>query len=204
VIVYRQADFATPLRTVPSRRPGRFHRGTEEEPTQYACVHPLGPWAELLRGHDLRTEAQAAAVRARTWALRLEVDDLPEITFDNASDHGIAPRELVANDPRPCWALADRLRAAGAAGAIVPSAALPGTRNIVLFGPRVAAPYLVGPVDLVDVPASVTAEDGRPPGSLLALVRFVGEQHAALRAWRRGREFVFDEPGWELGGASVR
>ena len=60
----------------------------------------------------------------------------------------------------------------------MPSAALPGTDNVVLFGERAAAPYLVEPLSAVDVPASLTADGGRPPLGLLDRVRRRGAPHA--------------------------
>lgn len=199
MIAYRLASFATPLRTISDSRPGRFHRGDEPEPTQYLSLHPLGPLAELMRVNDLRSDAQLATVRIRTWALDLEVADLEEITFDNAAGHGIEAAELVGEDRSACQALAAELRSRRLPGLIVPSAALPGTRNVVLFGARVAAPYLTKPVSSLDIPASITAEDGRPPTSLSEIVRFRRDSHAAIDAWRRGEQFAFAEPDWALG-----
>ena len=67
----------------------------------------------------------------------------------------------------------------------MPSAALPGTDNVVLFGERATAPYLVEPLSRVDVPASLTADGGRPPLGVLDRVRPAAPPHAALEAWRR-------------------
>jgi hypothetical protein len=156
--------------------------------------------AELMRAHDLRTDAQVLAVRVRTWALRVDVDDLPELTFDNATAFGIEAAELVADDLEPCRELADRLRP-DVVGAIVPSAALPGTRNVVLFGARVANPYLVEPVSAIDVPAGITAHGARPIQTLIELVRYRRDRHRALEAWRRGDGFLFEEPAWDLARA---
>ncbi len=197
MICYRFATYATPLRTVPAWQPARFSSGDEDEPTQYLCLHPLGPLAELMRGADLRTSEQVRAVRTRTWALRVPIDDLPEMTFDTAEEFGITAEQLVGDDHRPCQQLAGRLRR-DIAGAVVPSAALPGTRNVVLFGARVAAPYPTKPVSALDVPASITAEAGRPPVSLLSAVRFAGDAHPALEAWREGTTFQFEEPDWAI------
>lgn len=195
---YRFASFATPLRVIPSADPARYNAAGESEPTQYLALHPLGPLAELMRRSDLREPERIRAVRTRTWALEVAVEGLPEATFANAErEFGIAPEALVADDPAECRALAARLRGS-APGLVVPSAALPGTRNVVLFGPRVAAPYLTVPVSSLDVPASITAQDGRPLVSLLDVVRFVGEPHAELEAWRSGAEFGFVEPEWGL------
>src|SRR5262249_57515551 len=103
--------------------------------------------------------------------------------------------EVVGDEWGPCEELAVTLRSQEH-GVIVPSAALPGTRNVVLFGPRVAAPYLTRPVSTVDIPASITADGARPPGSLRSVVRFAGDEHAALDAWRNGKDFRFAEPDW--------
>jgi hypothetical protein len=198
VAAYRLASWRRPLRTEPSRVAGRFHRATEPAATQYLCLHPLGPWAELIRAAGLRTPGQLALVRHRTWALRVDLGGLPRIGFAEAADHGLRPGDLVADDLRACHRLADRLRAAGAAGAIVPSAALPGTDNVVLFGPRAAAPYLVDPLSAVDVPAAPTADGGRPPPGVLERARPRGAPHAALEAWKSGELFRFAEPSWAL------
>ncbi len=198
MIVYRHAGYGTPLRTEPARRPGRYHSGNEPSPTQYLCLHPLGPFAEFLRGHSLRLPEQVRQVRERTWALRLEQQGLAEIGFANAREFGLEPAELVADDPAACRQRAAELRSAGVPGIIVPSAALPGTRNLVLFGARVGSPYLLEPLGAVDIPASITADAGRPPISLLDLVRFHGNPHPALDAWEGGVEFPFTEPDWGL------
>ena len=195
MVCYRFAAYSTPLRTVPAWQPARFSRGDEDEPTQYLALHPLGPLAELMRNAELRSPEQVRAISTRTWALDVPIDDLPEITFANAERFGITAEQLVGDDYVPCQGLAVRLRAE-VEGLIVPSAALPGTRNVVLFGPRVAAPYLTNPVSTLDVPAGITADGGRPPTSLRSIVRFAGDRHAALDAWSGGSDFRFVEPDW--------
>jgi hypothetical protein len=197
VICYRFASYSTPLRTVPAWQPARYSRGDEDEPTQYLSLHPLGPLAELMRNADLRTDEQVAMVSTRTWALEVALGDLPVITFDSAEQFGITAEGLIADDHSACQALAERLRGR-MPGAIAPSAALPGTQNVILFGARVAAPYLTRPVSAIDIPASITADHGRPPVSLRSLVRFRGDIHPGLAAWQRGVGFPFAEPGWSL------
>jgi RES domain-containing protein len=198
VVCYRFASYSTPLRTVPAWQPARFSRGDEDDPTQYLALHPLGPLAELMRSAELRSSEQLRTVSTRTWALHVPLDDLPEITFDNAEQYEITAERLVGDDHGPCQELADRLRAKQLRGVIVPSAALPGTRNVVLFGARVAAPYLTSPVSTLDIPSSITADGARPPASLAALVRFPGDAHPALEAWHSAADFTFAEPNWTL------
>jgi RES domain len=198
VVVYRQATYGNPLRTEPARQPARYHTEAETSPTQYLCLHPLGPFAELIRVNSLRLAEQIRDVRGRTWALRLEQEELLEITFENAHELGVNPGDLIDDDHTGCQRLAQDLRSRGVPGIIVPSAALPGTQNVVLFGPRVGSPYLLEPLGSVDLPASITAHDGRSIVSLLDRVRFRGDDHAALEAWRRGQSFELEEPDWEL------
>src|SRR5438477_2859061 len=119
MIGYRLATYGSPLRTEPARQPGRYHSGEEEAPTQYVCLHPLGPFAEFMRSNSLRRPDQAREVRERTWALRLELHDLPVLRFSDAREFGIDPAELVSDDPSACRTLAARLRGDAVPGVIV-------------------------------------------------------------------------------------
>jgi hypothetical protein len=166
------------------RRPGRYHRGTEAEPTQYLSLHPLGPHAEAMRRLDARTPERARALDLRTWALQIPAEGLVEVEF---------AEQWVDDDWGACHDLGEVLRESGAPGAIVPSAALPGTRNIVLFGPRSALPYLWRPLRPADVPTSITGEHGSALESLVARVRFRGQPHPG--------DIVFDEPDWTYAAA---
>lgn len=197
MVAYRLSTYGNPLRTEPARKPGRYHAGEEGSPTQYLCLHPLGPLAEFMRANDLRSPEQVRQVHQRTWALRLEVNALPEVTLSNANDFGLDASSLVADDLIGCQNLGVRLRDE-VPGIVVPSASLPGTRNVVLFGPRVGSPYLLEPISAVDVPASITAHAARPILGLLDVVRFKNDPHAELEAFRRDDEFGFDEPDWAL------
>lgn len=195
VVAYRAASWDTPLWVSPNRSPHRYNdAGTG--PTQYACLHPLGPWAEVVRALGIHDEDDLVDLRIRLWALRLPLDDVLDLTFESASDVGLEPGDLVADDQRSTREFGERLRADPSLPRTlrVPSAALPGTRNLVVFGERVVVPYDVAPIDEVDVPSSPLAEGGRPPLGLLPQVRHVGQRHPALRAWEKGDAFVYREP----------
>jgi RES domain-containing protein len=182
VICYRHCDYRTPLRSSfqAQRRPGRYHRGNEEEPTQYLCLHPLGPHAEAMRRYDARTEASARMLDLRTWALEVDVSRLVDVPFADA---------WVTDDYASCQDLAEAMRESGKAGMIVPSAALPGTRNVVVFGGRTAAPYDLSRLGATEVSASFTGEHGCALERLVERVRFRGEPHP-------GSGYVFSEPSW--------
>jgi hypothetical protein len=193
VSAFRMAAWRRPLRSEPSRIPGRFHAATDAGATQYLCLHPLGAWAEFLRAEDLR---EPALVAQRVWVMGVALDGLRRVGFADAAGHGLRPGDLVSDDHRGCRRLAGRLREQGARGLIVPSAALPGTDNLVLFGPRVSSPWIRTALGPLDVPAGMTADRARPPAGFERFVRYRGDEHAGLEAWRAGEELDFVDPSW--------
>lgn len=188
---YRWANYDTPFWANPNRSAGRWN-SVGDDPTQYWGLHPLCPWAEYVRSQDIVDQDDLASIRSRVWTARLEFDEgtLAEVTYDNAESFGISAADLVADDHGPCRSLAVRLRSQHQ-GLIVPSAALPGTRNLVVFGGRAMSPYNLPPPDAeMDVPAALASEHGGPPPALLDLVCRRGVIHAGLNAWQNGD----DEP----------
>jgi hypothetical protein len=158
------------VRDVPSGQPGRFHDHASP-PTQYFCLHRF----------DLP-------------------DDSPELSFSSAGDAGLSAEELISDDYRATQALADRLRSAGTVGFVTPSAAPPGTANVVLLGERVAISYNDDPIEPWELASSMTVSTGTAPESLFPLVRRFGHPHPALDAWLRGDEYRFAEPDWAAEG----
>lgn len=191
IVGFRIADWTTPLRVNPSRHAGRYHHTGQV--AQYLCEHPLGPAAEYLR-RERPPYAALAEFRHRIWAVKVAVADAVEIGWSNAEAFGISPQDLVADDHTGCRRLADRLRDEGTDTIIVPNAALPGTRNIVILRPCVALPYGARPRRRGDLPVAVVAEDATIPPELWASVRSPGASHVGLEAWREGTAFVFEEP----------
>jgi hypothetical protein len=197
LVAFRLANYETPLWSVENFAAGRYNEAFRGF-TQYLSLHPLTPWAELLRNEDRRTAERALALRYPLWALRAQLAEPPlALTFEAAAAHGLAPEDLVADDQGPCRALAGRFRDAGTPSAFVaPSAALPGTSNLVVLEPRVLSPWEQVPLDEIDWPGSLAAQDGRCPDGLWGLVhhRNAAAPHAALQAWRDGEDHVFAEP----------
>ena len=185
VVAYRWADYDTPLWASPNRVAGRWH-ALGAGPTQYWSLHPLGAWAEYVRSQGIYDPAGLETVSSRTWAAEFDLGGatVTTVSFANAGDYGVTPAQLVADDHGPCRRLGGALRADHDA-LIVPSAALPGTDNLVIFGPRVMVPYGIEPPDpSVDVPTAPTADRARPPVELLGLVCHLGGRHAGLDEWR--------------------
>ena len=192
---WRVAAWDSPLWIAPNRRAGRYHRAGDP-PTQYLCTHPWGPWAEMLRWDDRRTESEAAELSTRLWSVRVVLTAPPrEITFDDAVSLGIDAADLVSEDYTVCQELADEARRRGESALIVPSAALPGTETVVILGPRVLSPWQFPPIDIqVDVPAAVAGDRAGAPLAVLPHVRWRGDPHRQLVAWKAGAAPQFLEP----------
>jgi RES domain len=196
LVAFRLANYETPLWAIENFAAGRFNEAAIGF-TQYLSLHPLTPWAELLRNEDRPTRDRAIVMRYPLWALRVELEDEPlELTFANASEFGLRARDLVADDHAPCQALAATFRESGPTAFIAPSAALPGTRNLVVLEPRVLVSWNQVALDEVDWPGSLASQDGRCPEGLWDLVHYRGSrtEHAALAAWEKGEGFTFEEP----------
>jgi len=196
VVAFRLANYETPLWSVENFAAGRYNAAGAGF-TQYLSLHPLTPWAELLRNEDRRTRDRAVLMRYPLWAIRVQLASEPfALTFDNATDFGLEPGDLVADDHGPCRALAQAFRSTGPTAFTAPSAALPGTTNLIVLEPRVLVAYNQIPFDDLDWPGSMTAQDGRCPEGLWDLVHYRGAaaRHAGLEAWEGGGTYAFEEP----------
>lgn len=193
---FRLANYETPLWPVPNFNAGRYNRaGTGA--TQYLGLHPMTPWAEALRNEDRRTRERAQMLHYPLWAIRVELADEPlELSFASATENGLSPEDLVADDQSACRAFAEGLREAETYALGAPSAALPGTGNLVILEPAVVTFYDAEPIGREDLPTAMAAQDGRCPDGLWDLVHYRGAQtaHPALDAWSNGDEYVFEEP----------
>jgi hypothetical protein len=196
LVAFRLANYETPLWAVENFSAGRYNEA-DSGFTQYLSLHPLTPWAELLRNEDRRTRAQAVLMRYPLWALRVDLEEPPlELTFETADRFGLRAEDLVGDDQDACRALARTFRSDGPAAFVAPSAALPGTHNLVVLEPHVLVAWNQVPIDEIDWPGSLAAQDGRCPEGLWEVVHYRGSdtKHAALAAWKKGEEFMFEEP----------
>jgi hypothetical protein len=196
IVAFRLANYETPLWSVENFSAGRYNTAGSGF-TQYLSLHPLTPWAELLRNEDRRARERAILMRYPLWAIRAQIADEPfALTFDNAPQYGLAPEDLVGDDHGACRALAEAFRSGGTSAFTAPSAALPGTTNLIILEPRVLVSWEQAPIDDVDWPGTMTSQDGRCPEDLWSLVyyRATGTRHPALDAWEHGDCLDFQEP----------
>jgi RES domain-containing protein len=183
LVAYRHAAYDSPWWAYPSSREGRFHRAGIDT-VQYLALHPLAPAAEVLR-HNVGPAGDADDILLNLWAAAVDLEGVVVISFNDCANYGITPDELVGDDYKPTHALADRIRAAGSQGLIVPSAALPGAENLVLFGIRLLYPYLWTPISPEEVPTGHLTDGARPAAEVRGLVRWLGDPHHALERWKR-------------------
>lgn len=195
--VFRAVDFETPLWAFPNLSDGRYNLANTEPATQYLSLHPMTPWAELLRNLNRRTPEQALAMRVPIWAVRLRMAEEPTaIGFANVDAYSSEPEALVADDQSACRALAATLYGLGLRSFFAPSAALPGTANLVVLEPAVVVDFHAEPLSADDWPTAMAAQDGRCPEGLWNHVHYrgAGVPHPAFEAWRNGDEFEFEQP----------
>jgi RES domain len=179
---FRHAAYDTPWWAFPSSRDGRFHRAGQDT-VQYLSLHPLGPAAEMLR-HNVGPAGDPDQVILNLWTAVVDVDDVTRIDFDDCASYGRTVDELVADDYSPTQALADDVRATGATALVVPSAALPGTHNLILFGVRLFSPFLWKPLIPEEVPTGHLTDGARPAAEVARHVRWSGTAHAAAEQWK--------------------
>jgi RES domain len=196
VVAFRLANYETPLWSVENFAAGRYNAAGSGF-TQYLSLHPLTPWAELLRNEDRRTRDRAVLMRYPLWAIRAQIADQPfDLSFDNAAAFGLRPVDLVDDDWGACRAVGESFRSSGPSAFTAPSAALPGTTNLIVLEPHVLVSYNQVPFDDIDWPGTMTSQEGRCPDGLWDLVHYRASatKHAALDAWERGDAFEFEEP----------
>jgi RES domain len=195
-VTFRLANYETPLWSVENFSAGRYNSAGSGF-TQYLSLHPLTPWAELLRSEDRRTRERAVLMRYPLWAIRAQIEDEPfELSFDNAADFGLNPGDLVDDDHGACRALAEAFRSGGHKAFTAPSAALPGTTNLIVLEPHVLVSFNQVPFDEIDWPGSMASQEGRCPKALWEGVHYraASTKHPGLAAWERGDTFEFEEP----------
>ncbi|HWF70543.1 MAG TPA: RES family NAD+ phosphorylase [Mycobacterium sp.] len=191
--VFRHASYDSPWWAFPSSRAGRFHRARSDT-VQYLSLHPLGPAAEMLR-HNLGPTGNPDDVVLNLWTAVVDVDDPVRVDFDDCVTYGLTADELIGDDYIPTQALADAVRGSGPVAMIVPSAALPGTHNLILFGVRVLNPFLGDPLTPEEIPTGHLTDSARPPAEVAPHVRWFGAPHRAVEQWKAiGHYELFDDP----------
>jgi hypothetical protein len=189
--VFRATTYDVPLWVSPNRRSGRWNIAGEGC-TQYFCLDSEGPYAEQIRGENLRTEAEVQTFRVILWQLQVNEGAVVDYSaFEKAEAAGFPPNALVDDDHERCRAEAKRLRGLGATGLLSPCAALPTTTNMTVFGPRVPVGWH-SEVTLASMMPHQRLTEGSAPRGLVKRVRFYGDQHAGLEGFHAVQKRLFD------------
>jgi hypothetical protein len=190
---FRHAAYDTPWWAFPSSREGRFHRAGEDT-VQYLCLHPLGPAAEMLR-HNVGPDGDPDDVILNLWAAVVDIDDVTRIDFADCERYGLTADDLVSDDYTASQTLADAVRASGLTAMVVPSAALPGTHNLIAFGVRLLHPFLWEPLMPEEIPTGHLTDGARAAAEVVSYVRWIGTPHPAAEKWKAtGAYDHFDDP----------
>lgn len=192
-VVYRATTYDTPLWVTPNRRGGRWNWVNRCE-TQYFCLDSEAPYAEMLRGEDLRSQRESDTYTTILWQLRVDEGAVVDYgSFEKAAAAGFPADALVDDDHERCRSEADRLRQLGAGGILSPSAALPGSTNLTLFGPRVEVAWHTE----ITVAAMIAVQrltEGSAPSGLVNRVRYYGEPHAGLVEFQAAQRHLSRAP----------
>lgn len=134
----------------------------------------------------LRDEREASLLRVSLWEVELHESAIADYsTFELAEAAGFPPEALVDDDHERCRKEAQHLAGHGARGVLAPSAALPGTTSLTLFGPRVEVAWATCAKLSTEVPVRRIGGKGAPPADLLDRVRQYGDPHPDLERFRR-------------------
>jgi RES domain-containing protein len=191
--VFRHAAYDSPWWAFPSSRSGRYNRA-KQHTVQYLCLHPLGPAAEMLR-HNVGPGGDPDEVILNLWTAAVDLSDVTRVDFDDCATYSCTPDELVGDDYSRTQALADEVRASGSSAIVVPSAALPGTHNLILFGACVLHPVLWKPLAPEEIPTGHLTDGARIVAGVASHVRWFGTEHSALEQWKMtGSYDLFDDP----------
>jgi RES domain-containing protein len=152
-------------------------------PTQYLALDAEAPFAEILRHEDLRTGDAASHYSSTIWQMQIEEAMIVDYSsFALAERAGFDPAALVDDDFERCQAEASRLNDEGVRGILSPSAALPGSINLTLFGPRVGVGWATTAKLASGVPVQRVAT-GHPPLGLTGRVRYFGQPEPLLKSF---------------------
>ncbi|MGD0833954.1 MAG: RES family NAD+ phosphorylase [Candidatus Dormibacteria bacterium] len=199
LVVYRGISGMRPLWWTPNLGWGRWHGPAQPRPVQYLSTHPMGPLAEQARHAGTHTAIELRQLRRHVFALRVRLARVVELDFQAAAAGGLEPEALVG--PPSSYPACSRWlgelidRFPEIEGLLVPCAALPGVRTLVVIGKRHPFPYLATPRRDVDVPCAAVGLDAHAVTSLAGrIMPLESTDHPGLLAWREGRPYPFVQP----------
>lgn len=180
MICYRVSAYDTPCPPSPSRRAGRWGVAGSEV-VNYWSSHPYAAWAEVYRYDGIDADA-IQTISQRLWVGRFDHLDILDLTGADGGEWGLTTGDMVDDDWSKCQDAARNLREANVDAISVPSAALAGATNVVLFGQRIAIEFDVVVEDPeIEIPCAVAADASIGIPDVLQHVRHHGVPWSAGR-----------------------
>ncbi len=145
--------------------------------------------------HNVGPNGDPDDVVLNLWTAVVDIEGVTRVDFADCDTYGCTADELVGDDYAPTQALAERVKASGATALITPSAALPGTHNLIVFGVRVVHPFLWKPLMPEEIPTGHMTDGARTAAEVAEHVRWFGTPHKAAEQWKAtGQYDLFDDP----------
>lgn len=199
-VVYRATTYDTCLWVSPNSRPGRWNNPEGGTVAQYCALDVAGAIAEMVRSEDLRDVEAARELRVDIWEMRIDEGALIDYSSPSlAVDQGFGWEALVSNQWRQCQEEGQRILAEGGRGVLAPSAALPGSLTLTLFGPRTEIAWSAEPSLSIQVPARHILQ-GAPGDGLVRDTRFFDDTYPDLLPGSAAR--LLDLVGESASGAA--
>jgi len=186
-VVYRATTYDTCLWVSPNSRPGRWNNPEDGTVAQYCALDVAGAIAEMVRSEDLRDVESARELRVSVWEMRIDEGAVVDYSSPSLSaEQGFEWEALVSNEWRHCQDEGGRIAAEGGRGVLAPSAALPQSVTLTLFGPRTEIAWSAEPSLSIQVPARHILR-GAPGDGLVRDTRFFGNPYPRLQPGSAGR-----------------
>jgi RES domain-containing protein len=179
-VVFRATTYDTPLWVSPNSRQGRWSHPQDGTIAQYMALDVAGALAEMVRSENLRTYEEARELRVSIWELRVDEGAIVDFSSPRlAEEQGFAWEELLSDRWDECQAEGREIATAGGRGVLAPSASLPGSRCLTLFGPRTEIAWSAEPRLAIQIPSRHILR-GEPGTGLVRDTRFFGDAHPEL------------------------
>jgi RES domain-containing protein len=181
-VVYRATTYDTPLWVLPNSRQGRWSHPQDSTIAQYCALDVAGAVAELVRSEDLRDVEEARELRVSIWELRVDEGAIVDFSDpEQVEEQGFSWAGLLTDEWDECQAEGLEIVAGGGRGVLAPSASLPGSRCLTLFGPRTEIAWKSEPRLAIQIPARHIFR-GEPGNGVVRDTRFFGDRHPERKA----------------------
>jgi RES domain-containing protein len=179
-VAFRATTYDTPLWVSPNSRPGRWSHPEEGTVAQYCALDVASAIAEMVRFENLRTIDEARELFVNVWEFRIDEGAVADYSTPAlAEKQGFSWEPLISDSWGECQEEGRRIMEIGGRGVLTPSAALPQSVSLTLFGPRTEIAWGAEPSLSIQIPARHILR-GSPGDRLVDDTRFFGGAYPDL------------------------